>query len=66
MKYFDREDIVIVTTPLHHTSYRDIIEEVPKIDKCDLAALTHLFGRDMDLSFLTEFKKNYLEITVIF
>ncbi len=80
MQYFDNENLVIATTPLHHTSFRNIIEkyvkpenihiiklnsnyneieEIPKMDKCDLVVLTHLFGQDMDLSCLTEFKKKH-------
>ena len=80
LEYFDNEDIVVATTPLHHTSFRNIIEdfvkpenihiiklnskyneieEIPKLVKCDLVVITHLFGQDMDLSSLTEFKKKH-------
>jgi len=80
MKYFNKEDLVIATTPLHHTSYRIIIEKfvkpenihiielnsnyneiekVPDIKRCDLVIITHLFGQDMDLSVLADFKKRH-------
>ena len=75
-----KDDLTIVTTPLHHTSFRNIIErfvkpenihimklnsnyneidEIPNMEKCDLVVITHLFGQDMDLSVLSEFKKKH-------
>ncbi|NHJ31923.1 MAG: cysteine desulfurase [Asgard group archaeon] len=80
MEYFGKKDLVIATTPIHHTSFRNIIEkyvkpenihiiklndkineidELPKLEKCDLVVITHLFGQDMDLSALSEFKKKH-------
>jgi len=71
------ENFVIVTTPLHHTSWRNAIEKYvkpenihiidlndnfngfekfPDIDKCDAIIITHLFGQDMDMTGLAEFK----------
>ncbi len=80
MQHFDKEDLVIATTPIHHTSFRDIIEEyvkpdnihiiklnknyngieeLPEMKKCDLVVITDLFGQDMDLSGLSDFKKKH-------
>jgi len=80
MQYYAKDEIVIVTTPIHHTSFRNIIEEyvkpenihiirlnknfngieeIPELDKCDLVVITHLFGQDMDLSVLSDFKKKH-------
>lgn len=77
---FGKEDLVIATTPLHHTSYRNIIEtyakpenihiihlnkeydqidKVPELEKCDVVVITHLFGQDIDLSPLSEFKEKH-------
>jgi hypothetical protein len=80
LMHYYKEDLVIATTPLHHTSFRNIIErfvkpenihiielnenyneitQVPEIKNCDLVVITHLFGQDMDLSILTEFKEKH-------
>jgi len=80
MMHYQKDDLVVATTPLHHTSFRNIIEryvkpenihiidlndqlndivEVPELDRCDLVVITHLFGQDMDLSKLVEFKKKH-------
>ncbi|MCE7742244.1 MAG: hypothetical protein GOP50_07265 [Candidatus Heimdallarchaeota archaeon] len=80
MMYFDNEDVVVATTPLHHTSFRNILErfvkpenihiielneecngigKIPNIKHCDLVVITHLFGQDMDLSVLSNFKKKH-------
>lgn len=81
MEYFKKDDIVVVTTPIHHTSFRNIIElfvkpenihiikmnenyntieSLPKVNKCDLLIITHLFGQDMQYnkSELEIFKRN--------
>ncbi len=75
-----KDDLVVATTPLHHTSFRNIIEryvkpenihiiglnenfkeigKIPKLKKCDLVVITHMFGQDMDLSALEKFKKKH-------
>jgi hypothetical protein len=80
MNVWLKDDLTIATTPLHHTSFRNIIEkfvkpenihiiklnldyneidEIPTMKKCDLVVITHLFGQDMDLSVLSEFKKKH-------
>ena len=80
MKYFSRKDIVVATTPFHHTSFRDVIEEyvkpknihiielndnynginqLPDLERCDVVVITHLFGQDMDLSSLADFKAKH-------
>lgn len=80
MSCFEKEDLVVATTPLHHTSYRNIIEdfvklenihvialneeynqiaEVPEVEKCHVVVITYLFGQDMDLSILSDFKKKH-------
>ena len=80
MEYFSKKELVIATTPIHHTSFRNIIEKyvkpenihiielneqvngirkLPEIKKCDVVVITHLFGQDMDLSALIEFKKKH-------
>jgi len=80
LMYFNKEDLVIATTPVHHTSYRNIIEKyvkpenihiielnsnyneienIPNLERCDLVVITHLFGQDMDLSVLSDFKKKH-------
>ncbi len=80
MRFFDNEDLVIATSPLHHTSFRNIIEhhvqpenlhiiefndtynglgKIPNLTKCDIVVLTHIFGQDLDLSSLAEFKKKH-------
>jgi dTDP-4-amino-4,6-dideoxygalactose transaminase len=80
MEYFNKKELVIATTPIHHTSFRNIIEKyvkpenihiielnsnkngirkVPEIKKCDVVVITHLFGQDMDLAALSEFKKKH-------
>ncbi|MHA1397781.1 MAG: hypothetical protein ACTSSF_08750, partial [Candidatus Heimdallarchaeaceae archaeon] len=80
MKFFLKEDLVLATTPLHHTSFRNIIEKyvkpenikiielndkyneivkLPETERCDLIVVTHLFGQDLDLSVLTDFKKKH-------
>ncbi len=80
MYYYSKEDLVVATTPFHHTSFRNIIERFvkpenihiielneefngtfrfPDIKKCDFIVITHLFGQDMDLSGLAEFKKKH-------
>jgi len=85
MDYFNNKDLVVATTPIHHTSFRDIIEkyvkpenihliklndkfneikEVPDLKKCDLVIITHLFGQDLDLSALSEFKKKHKCIVI--
>ncbi|NPD88826.1 MAG: hypothetical protein HGN29_08870 [Asgard group archaeon] len=80
MEYFHKDDLTIATSPLHHTSFRNIIErfvkpenihiiklnsnyneieKIPEMEKCDLVIITHLFGQDMDLSCLLEFKEKH-------
>lgn len=80
MRFLEKEDIVVATTPLHHTSFRNILElhvkpknlhiipfndtynglgTLPKLEKCDVIVVTHLFGQDLDLSLLEEFKKKH-------
>jgi len=80
LKSFNKDDLVVATTPLHHTSFRNIIEKyvkpenihiielndnynglgkLPEIEKCDIVVITHLFGQDMDLSKLSEFKEKH-------
>jgi len=80
MQFFDRPDLTVVTTPLNHTSFRNIIEDhvnpknihviefndtynglgnIPILEKCDIVILTHMFGQDLDLSPLQEFKKKH-------
>ncbi|MHA1954774.1 MAG: hypothetical protein ACW96U_12590 [Candidatus Heimdallarchaeaceae archaeon] len=80
LEYYLRDELTIATSPLHHTSFRDIIErfvkpenihiiklnsnyneieKIPIMEKCDLVIITHLFGQDIDLSVLSEFKKKH-------
>ncbi len=80
MEILKKEDLVIATTPTHHTSYRNIIEnhvkpenihiidlndnfnqiaKIPEVKKCDLVVITHMFGQDMDLSALSDFKEKH-------
>tara|TARA_B100000902_G_scaffold399439_1_gene470291 strand:- start:20 stop:1234 length:1215 start_codon:yes stop_codon:yes gene_type:complete len=80
MEYFKKDDLVIVTTPLHHTSFRNIIQlfvkpenihiidmnenyneikKLPDVEKCDLVIVTHLFGLDLKLRKLEEFKEKH-------
>ena len=80
MMYYPKKDLVIATTPLHHTSFRNIIEKfvkpenihiielneeynaiakIPDLKKCDIVVITHLFGQDLDLSVLLEFKEKH-------
>ncbi|MHA1124720.1 MAG: hypothetical protein ACTSO7_03355 [Candidatus Heimdallarchaeota archaeon] len=80
MMHYQKKDLVVATTPLHHTSFRNIMEryvkpenihiidlnkqynglgKIPELERCDLVVITHLFGQDMDLSKLTEFKKKH-------
>ena len=72
--YYKNNNLKILTTPIHHTSFRNIIEkyvkpenvyilginddynkivEIPKYD-VDLCIITHLFGQDMDCSFMID------------
>lgn len=74
------ENMIVATTPLHHTSYRNIIEKYVKRENiillemnenynkivnvkdvlknidCDLIIVTHLFGQDLDIDELKEYK----------
>ncbi len=80
MCHYNRKDLVVATTPLHHTSFRNILErfvkpenihiiefnkdyngiaKIPDINRCDLIVITHLFGQDLDLSVLSDFKKKH-------
>ncbi len=80
MMHYQSDDLVVATTPLHHTSFRNIIEryvkpenihiigmnenfnqigDIPKLKKCDLVVITHMFGQDMDLSVLSKFKEKH-------
>jgi len=81
LEYFSKQkDVVIATTPFHHTSFRDVIEKyvkpenihiiqlndnyngigkLPEVENCDLIVITHLFGQDMDLDILADFKEKY-------
>ncbi len=80
MMYYQKDDLVVATTPLNHTSFRNIIEKyvkpenvyiielnkqfngikkMPELDRCDLVVVTHLFGQDMDLANLADFKKKH-------
>ena len=80
MQFYAKPDLVVATTPLNHTSFRNIIEknvkpqnihiipfnrhynalgDLPVLEKCDLVIITHLFGQDLDLESLIEFKKKY-------
>jgi len=35
------------------------IKKMPELDQCDLVVITHLFGQDMDLTNLADFKKKH-------
>ena len=80
LEHYKKEDLVVATTPLNHTSFRNIIErfvkpenihiiefnerynelsKTPELEKCDLVIITHLFGQDLDLTILEEFKKKH-------
>ncbi|WP_371806357.1 hypothetical protein [Candidatus Lokiarchaeum ossiferum] len=80
MRFLEKKDLVVATTPLHHTSFRNIIElhvqpenlhiipfndtynglgTLPKLDRCDIIVVTHLFGQDLNLTSLLEFKKKH-------
>jgi len=39
MEYFDNDDIIIATTPLHHTSFRNIIEKFVKPENIHIIKL---------------------------
>lgn len=74
-----KEDINYAITPIHHTSFKLIIErniqnenikimdlnekynEIQKIDFTDIniVIITHLFGQDFDLNYITEQKKKH-------
>lgn len=80
LENFSKDDLTIVTTPLHHTSFRNIIDKfvkpgnihivnfndnyneidkIPEMEKCDLVIITHLFGQDLDLACLSDFKEKH-------
>ncbi|MHA1521741.1 MAG: hypothetical protein ACTSRK_16295 [Promethearchaeota archaeon] len=80
MQFYSKKEIVVATTPLNHTSFRNIIEKyvklkniriipfnrnynalgkLPVLEKCDVVIITHLFGQDLDLDSLIEFKKKH-------
>lgn len=83
--YHKNNNLTILTTPIHHTSFRNIIEkyvkpenvyilgvnddynkitEIPNYD-VDLCIITHLFGQDMDCSFIID-NLNKFPIKTIF
>ena len=80
MEYFKKDDLVVVTTPLHHTSFRNIITlfvkpenihiiemndsyneivKFPDVERCDLVIITHLFGMDLEMPDMEEFKEKH-------
>jgi len=80
MEYFKKDDLVVVTTPLHHTSFRNIITlfvkpenihiiemndsyneiiKLPEVERCDLVIITHLFGMDLEMPNMEEFKEKH-------
>ncbi len=80
MEYFKKDDLVVVTTPLHHTSFRNIITlfvkpenihiiemndsynevvKLPEVERCDLVIITHLFGMDLEMPDMDEFKEKH-------
>jgi len=81
MKYHfsKNNNLTILTTPIHHTSFRNIIEKYVKPENVyiiginddynkiteiqnydiDLCIITHLFGQDMDCSFMIDNLSNF-------
>ncbi len=83
--YHKNNNLTILTTPIHHTSFRNIIEKYVKPENVyilgvnddynkiteihnydvDLCIITHLFGQDMDCSFMID-NLNKFPIKTIF
>lgn len=80
LKILCQNEIVLATTPLNHTSFRNIIENnvkpenlhiidikpemngiraMPKVEKCDVVVITHMFGQDFDIADLEQFKARH-------
>lgn len=88
MNYYTTKNkqLRILTTPIHHTSFRNIIEKyvkpenifilemnesfneivsIPKTNEVDLCIISHLFGQDLKMDIIEDYKKKYPNCVII-
>lgn len=88
MNYYTTKNkqLRILTTPIHHTSFRNIIEKyvkpeniyilemndsfneiisIPKQNQIDLCIISHLFGQDLKMNIIEDYKKKNPNCVII-